>query len=274
MEIEILELDDNHLRFIIRGTTPALVNALRRTILAEVPSMAIAEVIVVENSSTMYDEIIAHRLGLVPLTTDLDTYVLPEECQCGGHGCPSCEVTLTLEKEGQTDLTTVVSGDLRSEDPKVAPVHSNIPILKLTTDQRVLIEAIARLGQAREHARWQPVSVSAYKFLPHVEIDDSTCSLCGECIGVCPRNIFQLKGDSELIVQNEYDCSLCGECEDICELNAIRVHTTGDEFLFRIESVGSLSVQHILNEAIQIIRKKAEILSQEIKGLELPSPTI
>jgi len=277
LEIEILDIADNDLRFIIRGTTPAFVNALRRTVLAEVPSMAIDEVIIVENSSTMYDEIIAHRLGLIPLTTDLDSYVLPNECQCGGHGCPSCEVTLTLEKEGQHGITTAMSGDLRSEDPQVAPVHPRIPILKLAPGHRVLIECIARLGQAREHARWQPVSVSAYKYLPHVEVDDVACSLCGECTNVCPRSILALEeaagGSLMLRVQNEYDCSLCGQCMQICELDAIHVRTTGDEFLFTIEGTGALGIKPILKAAIQSLRKKAETLSHEIRGLETPPPS-
>ncbi|MCK4314070.1 DNA-directed RNA polymerase subunit D, partial [Candidatus Bathyarchaeota archaeon] len=72
MEIETIEKDDMSLRLLIRGTDVPFINALRRIILAEVPCMAIDEVVMIENSSILQDEIIAHRLGLVPLKTDLD----------------------------------------------------------------------------------------------------------------------------------------------------------------------------------------------------------
>ena len=70
--------------------------------LAEVPCMAIEEVVMIENSSILQDEIIAHRLGLTPLKTDLDAYSTPEECECKSEfGCPTCRVTLTLDAEAQ-----------------------------------------------------------------------------------------------------------------------------------------------------------------------------
>ena len=77
--MEILEKNDTNLRIIIREVDVPLMNALRRIALAEVPSMAIDEVVMIENSSILQDEIISHRLGLTPLKTDLDSYNLPEE---------------------------------------------------------------------------------------------------------------------------------------------------------------------------------------------------
>ena len=76
MKIEVLEKDETNLRVIVRDADVPLMNALRRIVLAEVPSMAIDEVVMIENSSILQDEMIAHRLGLVPLKTDLDAYNL------------------------------------------------------------------------------------------------------------------------------------------------------------------------------------------------------
>ena len=88
MEIELLERDKVNMRLLIQGVDVPFVNSLRRTIIAEVPCMAIDEVVVIENSSVLQDEMIAHRLGLVPLKTDLDSYNLPEECPCESElGC-------------------------------------------------------------------------------------------------------------------------------------------------------------------------------------------
>ena len=97
MKIEILEKNDNNLRIVVREADVPLMNALRRIALAEVPCMAIEEVVMIENSSILQDEIIAHRLGLTPLKTDLDAYSLPEECKCQSEfGCPECRVTLNI----------------------------------------------------------------------------------------------------------------------------------------------------------------------------------
>jgi DNA-directed RNA polymerase subunit D len=82
VEIQILEKTDDFMRFIVRGVNVPFVNALRRIILTEVPTMAIDEIILLENSSILNDEILAHRIGLIPLKTDLDSYNLPEECEC------------------------------------------------------------------------------------------------------------------------------------------------------------------------------------------------
>ena len=82
VEIQILDKTDDFMRFIVRGVNAPFVNALRRIILTEVPSMAIDEIVILENSSILNDEILAHRMGFIPLKTDLDSYSLPEECKC------------------------------------------------------------------------------------------------------------------------------------------------------------------------------------------------
>jgi len=73
VKIEILEKNDTNLRIVVKDADVPLMNALRRIALAEVPCMAIEEVVMIENSSILQDEIIAHRLGLTPLKTDLDS---------------------------------------------------------------------------------------------------------------------------------------------------------------------------------------------------------
>src|SRR5438445_7527458 len=82
MDIKLLSKEQDTLRFVLSGVKPAFANALRRIMLSEVPVMAIDDVMILENNSVMYDEILAHRLGLIPITTDLESYNLPEECTC------------------------------------------------------------------------------------------------------------------------------------------------------------------------------------------------
>jgi len=121
----ILEKNDMSMRLLIRGADVPFINALRRIILAEVPCMAIDEVVILENSSVLQDEIVAHRLGLIPLKTDLDGYNLPEECPCKSEfGCNLCRVSLTLDAEAKEGTRTVYSGELTSENPDITPVNT------------------------------------------------------------------------------------------------------------------------------------------------------
>jgi len=167
LKLEVLEKSEYNLIFIIEGVSIEMVNALRRIILTEIPVMAIDEVIVLKNDSPLYDEIISHRLGLIPLKTDLSVYKLPQDCDCGGYGCPMCQVSLTCEITNTTNNPLeIYSGDLNSNDPKIIPVHPKIPIVKIDKKDKVIIEAYAILGKAKDHAKWQAVSNVAFRYLP------------------------------------------------------------------------------------------------------------
>ena len=166
MDIKILTREPETLRFILSDASTAFANALRRIMISEVPIMAIDDVMVLENNSVMYDEILAHRLGLVPVTTD-QSYNLPEECSCKSElGCEKCRASLSLEIEASEASEVVYSSQLKPENPDVRPVSDKIPIVKLTQGQRIKLEAYARLGRGRVHAKWQPVSAATYSYDP------------------------------------------------------------------------------------------------------------
>ena len=139
--------------FTFKDTHNSVVNSIRRIIIDEVPTMAIEDVEIVENGSPLYDETIAHRLGLVPLTTDLSSYNFKESCKCGGVGCALCEVKLYLKAD---EDGYVKSSSITSDDPKVAPASKEIPITKLMNGKRVEINSKAILGRGIDHAKWAP----------------------------------------------------------------------------------------------------------------------
>jgi DNA-directed RNA polymerase subunit D len=164
MDIKVLSREQDTLRFVLSDVSPAFANAIRRIILAEVPIMAIDDVMILENNSVMYDEILAHRLGLIPVTTD-QTYNLPEECTCKTElGCEKCRASLSLEVEASDPVEVVYSSHLKPENPEVKPVSDKIPIIKLAQGQRIKLEAYARLGRGRDHAKWQPASACTYSY--------------------------------------------------------------------------------------------------------------
>jgi len=265
VEVRVVEKSELVARLVIEGVDVPFMNALRRVIIAEVPSMAIDDVVIIENSSMLHDEILAHRLGLIPLKTDLDTYNLPEECPCKSElGCNLCRVSLTLNAEAVDSVKTVYSGDFTSENPGVKPVSDRIPLIKLAPDQRLKLEAYARLGKGKDHAKWQPVSMCAYKHFPRIKIDAKRCDACGKCVEVCPRRVL-INVERRLELRNVMECTVCRDCVDACPLSppAVQVSWDNDVFVLDVESSGALPVERILLEALKILDGKVEaFLSQ------------
>ena len=161
VSIDVIESDPSHVRIRLKGIDRSYANAIRRLTISQVPTMAIDDVVILENSSVMFDELLAHRLGLIPLKTDLDRFNLPEDCDCkSALGCPKCRVLLVLDVEAQDKVRTVTSSDLVSEDPETRAISESIPVVKLAPGQKVKLEAYARLGRGSEHAKWQATSAS------------------------------------------------------------------------------------------------------------------
>lgn len=161
IRVKVIEESVNSVTLQLEGIDRSYANAVRRFCISEVPSMAIDDVVILENSSVLYDEILAHRLGMIPIKTDLGRYNLPEDCDCGNPlGCHKCRVLFVLDAKGKDKVSIVYSGDLVSEDREVRPVSESIPLVKLVQGQSVKLEAYARLGKGKEHAKWQPCTVA------------------------------------------------------------------------------------------------------------------
>ncbi len=271
MEIEVLDKTDMKIKMVIRGATPQLLNTLRRIIIAEVPSMAIDDVVIIENTSVLHDEILAHRLGLIPLKTDLDTYNLPEECDCQSEfGCNKCRVSLMLEAETEEGVKTVYSGDLISDNPDIHPVNEKIPIVKIGSGQRIRLEAYAKLGRGKDHAKWQPVSLCVYRYLPKVTINSEICNLCAKCVQICPEKIFR-KEKKDILLQNEVECTMCMDCVDVCpkEPPAVEVSWDGNSFVLSVETTGALTAERVIREAFKVLENKTEEFMKELERLGL-----
>ncbi|MEJ2260451.1 MAG: DNA-directed RNA polymerase subunit D [Nitrosopumilaceae archaeon] len=159
--LEIISKDERKMSIKLKGVPLQYANALRRLCLNGVPVFAVDTVDIIENSSVLPDEGLAHRLGLVPLRTDLARFNEPSKCECQSEtGCSNCKVMLVLDS-GDTDVTkTVYTDELTSEDDSVKPTSEKIPIVQLAPGQRVKIECYARLGRGREHAKWNSSNIA------------------------------------------------------------------------------------------------------------------
>ncbi len=260
--LEFLEESEFKIKFKLLNATPALANSFRRAMKSLVPTMAVDYVDFYVNSSYLYDEIIAHRIGLLPIKTDLNKYNFQDKCVCGGEGCPNCQISFRLNVEGPR---IVYSGDFISDDPEIHFVFGDIPVLELYEGQQLMIEAIARLGTGKEHAKFQPVSVCSYKIIPKISISEN-CNRCLSCVDICPRNVLKLE-NNRIEVSNILNCSLCCECEKVCEIGAIRVEETNN-FLFTVESTGALPIRVIMSKALEILKEKAMEMNSILREVQ------
>ncbi len=262
MDASILEQDkkNNKVSILLKGASPAYVNMIRRTITESVPTMAIEDVEFRKNSSILYDEIIAHRLGLLPLTTDLKTYNLISECKCEGKGCARCSVTLTLSAKG---AGIVYASDLKSSDPKIKPVFPNTPIAKLLKGQDIELEATAVLGSGDIHAKWTP-GLCWHTYKPEITVNNKS-SKFDEFKEKFPPQIFDKSGkiDKNLINSPSLIDAVDGVCEDI-----VKIEFDDTSSILYIESWGQLSCKEILIKAFEVADTKLDELNESINNIK------
>ncbi|WP_335998736.1 DNA-directed RNA polymerase subunit D [Halorientalis halophila] len=239
---------DRKARFLVRDVSPAFANGIRRAMIADVPTLSIDEVRVIENSSVMFDEQIALRLGLVPLTT-------PDDYEIGET------VTLALDVEGPG---TAYSGDLVSTDDRVEPADKNVPIIDLKdpegseTPQRLEIEADAVYDVGREHAKHQGGVAVGYRHLQTVEVvgdadeygDDDPHILRGV-----------IEEDGELIPTEEFDHDLTQRYPG----KEVEVTDVPNAFVFQVETDGSMSVDELVTQAVDTLHGRAAELKDAVQ---------
>ena len=278
MDIEIIEMAERKAKFILRNSSPAMANALRRTLLSDIPKMAIDKVEFhlgpimyddkeYESVTPLFDEIIAHRLGMVPVPTDLNLFCPQSECVCGGEGCPNCTIMYSLNKIGPC---TVLSGDLEPlGNPDLRVKDEFIPIVELTDGQAVLIYATAVMGTAKKHVKWQVANGVGYKYLPQIAIEEGMESdeEVLECAAICPKKVFEVE-DGKLVIKNPLDCSLCRACTDhLGERGGITVKGDDKNFFFKFETDGSLTAQQALDKAVEILADEAKDFKAQLEQL-------
>ena len=146
--LDVITKDSEKIALKLKGVPLQYANALRRVCLNGVPVFAIDTVDIIENTSVLPDEGLAHRLGLIPLKTDLSKYN------------ESDKILLVLDSGESEETRAVLSGELSSEDESVKPVSEKIPIVQLAPGQKIKIECYARLGRGTEHAKWNSSNIS------------------------------------------------------------------------------------------------------------------
>jgi DNA-directed RNA polymerase subunit D len=255
MKINIVELKPKKAILHIEGVEPYLVNSLRRILISELPKLAIENVIIYDNTSTLFDETIAHRLGLIPIPTDLSLLNFRDECICKGKGCPNCTVRYTLSKECNEGKTVVYSGDLQPAEKSWAIKEENIPIAELYKNQRLILEVEAILGTGKNHAKWQAIQAPGYRFSPYIEIDKTRINEIEEFIKELPDGLITLKSNN-VKINNPDNIFLLESYIDKAKVDFISIKRDTSKIIFSFETDGSLNAEESLNKSIEILKDK------------------
>ena len=257
-EVEFVDHTDRKARFVVRGLTPAFANGIRRAMIADVPTMAIDDVRFVENSSVMFDEVLALRLGLMPLTTPLEDFEKGET------------VTLALDVEGPA---TAYSGDIETSVPEVEPADANIPLIELKDGQRVELEADAVLDRGKTHAKHQGGVAVGYRHLQTVEVlgdrdefaDDEPRILRGiieerETEHAVTADDEPAPEDGQLVPTEAFDHDLRNRYPG----KELSVDDVEGAFVFQVESDGSMSVEELVTRAADTLDSRAAELQDAV----------
>lgn len=261
MKVKIIESKGNKLIFLLEDSTPAFANALRRVMTSEVPTIAIEWVEMRENNSALFDEVIVHRLGLIPIKFDPKKFNFADSCECEGKGCPLCQVVFALESTGSG---MVCSGDMKSSNKEVKPTDPNFPIVELLKGHNIKFEAVAKLGIGTKHAKFQAANV-AYQYYPELTVAQGASHKDLEKgVKACPKGALSMKGSKPAL--DAEICNFSKSCESASG-NAIKIEGNPTKFLFRVESVSGLDPEYIAQKAAEILESKAEEFKKELKDI-------
>ncbi|MCL5408075.1 MAG: DNA-directed RNA polymerase subunit D [Candidatus Thermoplasmatota archaeon] len=268
--IKILEEGETSIRFEISDITPAYANLLRRTLINDIPKLAISKVNfhhgeirqegekVYSSLTSLFDEVIASRLGMVPLPTDLKMNER-ESCTCGGTGCSLCTVNYSIFVVGPKKVT---SGDLVAiGDSTMAPPDKEIPIVELNERQAMMLDAEAYVGRAREHARFQTTSGVSYRYGRELKVSAKELEL-EEIIKKSPKNVLK-KNDKEVVFIADYPSKYIGK---LYRMDSLEVKEDERRFIFYFETDGSLKPRQVLDYALSRIKERLSSIVEKVPG--------
>eukprot|EP00658_Telonema_sp_P-2_P022195 TRINITY_DN18865_c0_g1_i3.p1 TRINITY_DN18865_c0_g1~~TRINITY_DN18865_c0_g1_i3.p1 ORF type:complete len:354 (-),score=74.50 TRINITY_DN18865_c0_g1_i3:130-1191(-) len=279
--INILEMSDDEMVFEMIGIDAPMANAFRRILIAEVPTMAIEKVMITNNTSIIHDEVLALRLGLIPIFADPEDFedktaekdyndknsiLFKLNVQCSRN--PDAPDDAVPEKKYFN--SNVFSRDLQllpdgsNGKPSVRTVHEDILIAKLRPGQSIELQAYCEKGIGQTHAKWSPVATASYRLMPDVRLSgDITGEDAQRIAKMCPPKVFDIEdigGESHLRVKDSFSCTMCRECirrpEDRDKVKLLRIR---DHFIFSIESTGALKPEVLFDRAVQVLQHKCNL---------------
>ncbi|XDV50381.1 hypothetical protein PO909_019449 [Leuciscus waleckii] len=295
--IDIVNSDENTLEFDMIGIDAAIANAFRRILLAEVPTMAIEKVFIYNNTSIIQDEILSHRLGLVPIKadprlfeyrnaedqegTEIDTIQLQLKVKCSRN--PRASKDSSDHKELYLNHM-VYSGDIKwlpvgnqadvFADAKIGPVHEDILLAQLRPGQELDIVMHCVKGIGKDHAKFSPVATASYRLLPDITllqtIEGEQAERLKRCFSPGVIELENVNGRKVAKVVNSRLDTCSREVLRHDDLkNLVKLGRVRDHFIFSVESTGILPPDVLVTEAINVLISKCQKFLTELDTTEM-----
>jgi len=268
--IKIRACSDECVQFEMKGIAPPLANAFRRILISEVPTVAISQVTMEQNTGVIPDEYLAHRLGLVPIVIDPD--LLEWRLMDTDEFNESNSIDFNLQKSCDHNATSVsvYSGDLKwkprnaeqaekFKDNPPRPVCDDILIAKLCPGQE--IDLSCRCEKGKDHAKWSPVCTAYYRLVPVIELtQDVVGDDAVRLRDACPQGVIKLvkgrDGKKKAEVADPAKFNVHREClQPFAELG-VKVTTSRDHYFFSIETVGAIPATTLFEKAVVVLKDK------------------
>lgn len=299
-KVEIKELKEDYMEFMLTNTDLSVANSLRRVMIAEVPVLAIDLVEIVENSTPLHDEFLAHRLGMVPIRHKMghkSPMLYGRDCYCEDV-CARCAVTLMLDvkldQDSPTPQINITSNDLKSNNEDVEAVNfsndderssshdEGVRIVTIRKGQQLKVRCVAKLGTGKEHAKWNPTCTVAMQQEPDIRLNHSRLGELKEeekekFVECCPVKVYEYnEAKQEVSVDDKFKCFMCEECtkmskelkgdnpdaEDVVDIGIVR-----ERFLFKLETTGALKPEELVFSALEVLENKLDGISYAMKNI-------
>eukprot|EP00298_Acanthocystis_sp_HF-20_P012459 c19898_g1_i1.p1 GENE.c19898_g1_i1~~c19898_g1_i1.p1 ORF type:complete len:313 (-),score=125.83 c19898_g1_i1:38-952(-) len=282
--IEILKQTVDTVVFMISNADTSFVNALRRVIISETPTLAIDLVEIEINQSVLHDEFIAHRLGLIPLiSTKVNEFLLPSQCDCD-VACEKCAVIFDLDKKCEEDDEIVTQFDLHSHSQDVRCVQpqkidqnrepDGIHIVRLRKNQQIKLQARAKKGVGKEHAKWNPTACCTFQFDPFIEINKQEMNKLKsdakrEWALSCPTKVFGYDERTDTVnIEDMSRCMFCDECvrkaEELRVPKLVHIGEYKGRYRFTLETTGSLPPAQVIRSACDVLLGKLKAITDAL----------
>ncbi|KAG8463444.1 hypothetical protein KFE25_004955 [Diacronema lutheri] len=287
VRIDVKSLTADEMVFDVVGIDAPIANALRRILLVEVPTMAIEKVWVLTNTSIIQDEVLAHRLGLIPIRADPARFEERGDSESNESNtlCFRLTAKCTHNADKSTDaepytgarvlssqLTWVPQGDqaagFAAEPPR--PVHDDILIAKLRPGQEIEVECWCEKGVGKTHAKWSPVATASYRLLPRITFHQPVHGpLAAELKALCPLDVFDIEdvaGVPTAVAARPRSCTVCRECvREPAWAERVSLQRVRDHFIFSVESTGAMPPDRLVRDALGVLKQKALDTAQLLK---------
>lgn len=268
------------LEFELRHVDNSFANALRRVLLAEVPTLAVDSVTISQNTSVLPDEMVAHRLGLLPMAS-MKAREMHFLRDCPTNGCDGCQIRGRLRARcpDTEHSLKVYASEIQVDDPAVFPVmfgEKGAWLVTLGRCQEIDVTFIIRKGIGKVHAKFMPVATVAMCFASDIRINSSGLNKLSlehrqQWVARCPRGVFELDAvKGQVLVAKPQACIFCKEClsteppfdqlpEPLVLVRRRQQEVTGFfDFTFVVESTGVLPVTQLLFDAISVLTTKLD----------------